>query len=400
MDVEYLKNDIPIYKIPIDSSDSIGICITFKVGSIYEEKDKRGISHLLEHMMFRSNDKYTANQVDEGLELNGGLSNAFTFFDSTSYLVETIQEGFDKSLDILYHSIINRKYRIDEFEKERLIVLSEIERYENDPESLLNFISNRALFGDSDLGDPVGGTRETILNINKEDIEDFKEKYYNPDNMIIIVEGRFSENHINKIKEYFNNIEGNSDNKKTPTIDKPRDIKLYMDNIKGQIYFSLVNRYNINDYIYLSALSDILSGGASSKLFQIFRNKYGIGYHQSLSVYTLYNNSVLSLEIPSFDKEKENILPEAIDYLINNYEDYIDQEYVNGRINRSNFIYSTKIKNNIFLRLSTEVEYILKFGKNLEEIRKEIINIEKNYIKIEKYLKELKNGKNIFIYPR
>ncbi|MGC9079574.1 MAG: M16 family metallopeptidase, partial [Nanopusillaceae archaeon] len=372
MEVEILKNEIPLYKIPIEGSNSIGILIGFKIGSIYEDKEKRGISHFLEHMMFKSNEKYSAEQIDYGLELNGGISNAFTSYDLTAYLVETVHEGFDIALDILYHAIVNKKFKENEYENEKKIILSEILRHENDPESLLNINIPKSLFGDSDLGDPIGGTKETINNINKEDIEEFKEKYYNPDNMFIIVEGKFGNYHIKKVKEYFEKIEGNSDKKKKPTIDNGKDIIIRKKEIKDQIYFSLSTYFDKDDIFYLEALQILLSGGISSKTFQIFRNKYGIGYIQTLDSWLEYDYSLFSLVIPGFDVDKENLLDEAINYFINKYEEYIDKDYVDGRIKREKFLFLTKTKNNIFKRLFGDAMYITKFEKNIEEVEKEV----------------------------
>ncbi|MGB9674919.1 MAG: M16 family metallopeptidase, partial [Nanopusillaceae archaeon] len=368
------------------------------IGSIYEEKEKRGIAHFLEHMMFRSNEKYSAEQIDYGLELNGGKANAYTAPDITAFLVETLPEGFEKVLDILYHAIINKKYREDEFEEEKKVVLSEMLRNESDPEELLNINIARSLFGDSDLGGL--GTKETINNISKEDIEEFKEKYYKPDNMAIIVEGKFNDYHIKKIKEYFEKLEGKSDKKKNPTIDNGEDIIIKKKEIKDQIYFALSTYFDINDIFYLRALESILSGGFSSKVFQIFRNKYGMGYHQLLESWPIYKYSILSLLIPGFDVDKEKLLDEAINYFIDKYEEYIDKEYIEGRIKRKKFKFLTEVKNNVFRRLYEESYYIVKFGKTLEEIENEEEKImREKYLELGKYLKELKNGKKVIIYP-
>ncbi|BFI73672.1 peptidase M16 [Nanoarchaeota archaeon] len=400
MEVEYLKNDVPLYKIYLDNVNSIGIGIGFNIGSIYEEKDKRGISHFLEHMMFKSNEKYTAEQIDYGLELNGGISNAYTSYDITGYIVETIPEGFNKVLDILYYAIINKKYKQEEFENEKKVVMSEILRYENDPESLLHLYLGKSLFGDSDIGDPIGGTKDTIININKEDIEEFKEKYYNPDNMIILLEGKFNDDHVKLVKEYFEKMEGNSNKKKEPSVSDGKDIIIKKDGIRDQIYYSLSTNFNEEDLINLEALSSILSGGVSSKVFQIFRNKYGIGYSVYLFTTLIYKYSILSLMIPGFDKDKENMLNDAINYFIDKYNEYIDKEYIDGRIRREKFLYLTKTKDNIFRRLFEDIEYIIKFGKSIDDIEKEVEEIIKNnYIDLEKYLKKLYNGKKVIIYP-
>lgn len=401
MEVEKLDNGITLYKIPNNNARTIGIGIGVEIGSIYENKDMRGISHLLEHMSFKTNYKYSSEQINYGLELNGGISNAFTSETLTGYLLEVLPEGFEKTLDILFTIYNNKKYRLDEFEKEKKVVLSEIERYENDPESYLEINIPKSIYGESDYGDPIGGYRHTIININKEDIERFKEDYYNPDNTFIIIEGNFSDKHIKLVKEYFRKLDGSSKKKKNPSKDIGKDIIIDMDT-RNQIYFAINRSYNIDNIYSIDSLSLILSGGISSKIFQIFRNKHGIGYHIKLEIeYTFKDELIFSLVIPGFEKEKEKEVEKAINDLIESYSK-IEKEYVEGRILREDFIFKTKIENNIFSRLYRDLYLIHLLNINVDEYHKRLIEFTKqNYSELLEYLVKLfEDGKKVIIYPK
>ncbi|MEM0476358.1 MAG: pitrilysin family protein [Candidatus Aenigmatarchaeota archaeon] len=391
-----LDNNLKIYTVKTDNKN-IGIGIGVNVGSIYEEIP--GISHFLEHMMFKSNEKYSSQQIDEGLELSGAISNAFTSTCLTFYFVETIPHGFNKIIDILFSMFSNEKFKEEEFEKEKKVILSEIERNENNPEDKLISSIPNSLFGNSDYGRSIIGNRESIESITKIDLEEFKEKYYSANNMFILLEGNFNKKHIDLVIKYFSKLENKNVKLKKPTKSKGKDIYLNL-HTQNQIYFALNRNYKIEEFFDLEALSSILSGGISSKLFQIFRSKYGIGYVQQLENTYIYPDEIIfSLLIPGFEKEKEKLLKKAISEIINNYSEYINGKYVNGRIKRQKLVFE-KIKNNLFKKIYYDALLIKLFDISFEQFEKIIFTKMKNYEKLEKYLKSLEKGNRVIIYPK
>ncbi|MEM5820713.1 MAG: pitrilysin family protein [Candidatus Aenigmatarchaeota archaeon] len=378
---ETLDNGIILYKIKKPEAKTIGISINVKIGSIYEDKDKRGISHFLEHMMFKSNKKYSAQQISMGLELNGGIANAFTSTFLTSYFAEVIPQGFENVIDILFSMFENEKFDQTEFEKEKKVVLSEIERYENNPEELMDRLIPKAVFGSSDYGDPVGGYRETVESISKEDLEEFKAKYYASNNMFIILEGNFSQKHINLVKKYFSKLDEGKINKKKPTISKGEDI-IKEANTKNQIYFSM--NYEIKfskDNFHLPiAFSEIISGGLSSLLFNVIREKYGIGYSLYFEPTYIYEDRmIISLAIPGFEKEKEKLLDNALKDLSEEINSKNFSQYVEKRKKRV-LLKFKKLENNIFERLRKEPFLIFVCEETFENLYKKIINIDSEEI--------------------
>jgi predicted Zn-dependent peptidase len=386
-----LDNGIKLYIIK-KKEKNIKLAIGVKIGSIYE--DIPGISHFLEHMMFKSNKKYSAKEIDEGLELSGAISNAFTSTFLTCYISEVIPKGFKKVVDIFSSMFENEKFDEKEFLNEKKVVLSEMERIENDPEEKLDLLIPQSIYGNSDYGRSIVGNRESIESIEKNDLEEFKAKYYVSKNMFIVVEGNLNRDQIKFLEKKFSSIAEGKVKHKKPSKGKGKDIEERM-NTRNQIYFALSNRIKIKKFFEAEALSYLLSGGISSKTFQIFRNKYGIGYHIDLDISYIYPDEfILSLLIPGFEKEKEKYLDDAIEDFLNVK---LEKEYFEGRKRRTEIVLEKKesdIKSILYLS-----NLIAIFEKDFDFYKKKIIEEICNK-KILKNLEKLKNGKRVYILPK
>jgi len=394
---EILDNGLTIYSLEIPDAKTIGIGVGVKIGSIYEPKDKRGISHFLEHMMFKSNHKYTAKQICEGLELNGGVANAFTNTFLTGYIVEVVPEGFPKVLDILYSMFENKKYKEDEFSNEKKVVISELERYENDPESRLYEMIPKSVFGESDYGDPVGGYRETVESITKEELEDYKARYYVPSNMFVLIEGNFNDKHLALVKEYFSKLEDREISKKKPSKGNGSDIVQQMDT-KNQIYFALNFKVPIDNFMLAKAFAMFVSGGTSSLVFQTIREKYGIGYSVFFTPSYVYEDYIIyTLGVPGFEKDKEDLLYKAIDELFEKILTENLDEYYEGRKRKAKLLYE-KRRTDLYGRLKSDLKYLALFEKTYDDVYKESQQYSLEDFRM--FLKGLKDGKVVKIVPK
>ena len=170
-----LDNGARLYLDPVPREETVALAVGFLAGSAIEPAEKRGLAHLTEHMLFRSNERYTSIDIDRLFELNGGEANAYTSRDVIAIVYESIPESFERLLDVLYWMLHGRRIDPDEFEREKSVVLQEIGEAESNPREKIYDLAFLALYGHSDLGDPVHGYRETVSSIDARDIVWFKE---------------------------------------------------------------------------------------------------------------------------------------------------------------------------------------------------------------------------------
>ncbi|RLE78214.1 MAG: hypothetical protein DRJ52_10750 [Thermoprotei archaeon] len=279
MEVRVLDNGLKIF---IDKrlADTIAIAIAIGIGSLYEEPDKRGITHLVEHMLFKSNRKYTAKEISSIIEFSGGEANAFTSQDSLIIAVEVLPEVVDKAVDILYHMYINEKFLEDEFENEKQVVITEAKKYINNPEEWISYLGLIALFGKSDYGDPCPGYPETLENIGIREAEEFKQKYFTADNTVIVLAGDISDESLRTVSEYFGSLPEGRVKKKKPTVGGCRKIVERREGI-DQAYLSYAMKtpgFSPLDYIVLDYLIFNLADGCTSLLYTTLREERGLCY--------------------------------------------------------------------------------------------------------------------------
>ena len=402
VDYEILDNGIKLYKVPF-RNENIAIGILVNIGSIHEDKEYRGISHLLEHMMFQSNKKYNKDQIDLLFEESGAIHNAMTFYNCTLYFAAVMKEGFENIVDLFYWMFENDKYDNNEFEKEKNVVKTEITMREEDPRIFLEDNLSKSVYGDSDYGDPIEGYIETVNNITKDILEEFKYKYYSPKNISIFLEGNISDKDVEIVKKYFSRLEGRDIKLKNPSKGEGRDIIVKLKDIQ-QIYYSINLNSDIKNIILIDALTQFYNLGTSSKIFQIFRNKHGIGYAPSLSITNFYDDEIIySLIIPGFQIDKEKILDNAIEEFLDDLKN-IDDKYRKARSNIHKFRYNLK-KENILERIRIDPWLIkilnIDYDQYFNKVYNILSNIDKYFIEENgKYIYDLfEKGKKVIIYP-
>jgi len=353
--------------------------------------------------MFQSNKKYNKNLIHLLFEESGSIHNAITYYNYTLYFAAVTKEGFENIVDLFYWMFENDKYDNNEFENEKNVVKTEIMMREDDPIVNLNDNLSKSVYGDSDYGDPIGGYIETINNITKDKLEEFKYKYYSPKNISIFLEGNISDKDVEIVKRYFSRLEGDNVKLKNPSKGKGEDIIIKMKNIQ-QIYYSINMNSDIKNIILIDALTKFYNLGASSKIFEIFRNKHGIGYSPSLSLSNFYDDEIIySLIIPGFQIDKEKIIDNAIREFLDNLKN-IDDKYRRARSNIYKFNYNLR-KENILKRIETD-PYLIKilnmdYDQYFNKVYSLLSNIDRDFIEEnEKYIYDLfERGKKVIIYP-
>ena len=268
-----LENGMQIVVIPMDNdSGVITTDIYYKVGSRNEVMGKSGMAHMLEHLSFKSTDKLKEGEFDTIVKSRGGVNNAATGFDKTHYYIKTASKNLSMTLDLFAELMQNLKLTDKEFQKERDVVAEERRlRTDNNPMGYLYF----RLFNTHFTYHPYHwlpiGFMEDILTWKIEDIRDFYQRYYQPNNAILIVAGDINQTQVfEEAKKYFGNIKNKHEIPEViavePKIDGAKRAILQKESNKVDtlaIAYAIPN-YAHEDQVALSAISHILSSGKSS----------------------------------------------------------------------------------------------------------------------------------------
>lgn len=277
-----LNNGLRVVTEYIEHVNSISVGIMVQNGSRNESKDVNGISHFIEHMFFKGTDKRNAKEIVQEIENIGGQINAYTSKETTCYYIKALNTHVDLCLDVISDMILNSKFDEEEIEKEKGVVIEEINMSQDNPEDVLDEIHSEAIFGDNSLSYPILGTPDRIKSFNRKKIKDYIRTHYTPYNSVLSICGKFDEKELRKlIEEYFG--KWSKDDIYNPTYESitlKHDSK-YTEKQIEQVHINL----GLNGLPYaddksysLVLLNNIFGGGASSILFQKVREELGLCY--------------------------------------------------------------------------------------------------------------------------
>ncbi len=288
-----LDNGATIVMQKMNNFRSVAIGIFVRNGSINEDKSNNGISHFIEHMLFKGTKTRTAKDIAEQMDNIGGQLNAFTSKEYTCYYARVLDEHTDLALDMLLDMLINSKFDEEDIIKEAKVILEEIDMYEDSPDDIVFSKLHQKIWKDSVIGQTVLGTKENISKFKQEDFLSYIKEKYVGENIIISIAGNFDKNKIlEKTKPSLLSLARGKRNNaldinygyKKSNIAIPKDIE--------QLHLCLAfNGISLNSpYNYsMSLFNTIFGGGLSSILFQKVREEYGLAY----SIYS-YNASYLA----------------------------------------------------------------------------------------------------------
>ncbi|MBI5184380.1 MAG: insulinase family protein [Nitrospinae bacterium] len=277
-----LENGIRLLteKIPYLNSVSLGIWVN--VGSRHEAREKNGISHFLEHLIFKGTEKRTAMRIAMEMDSIGGQFNAQTSYEYTCFYAKTLDYHVDLAVDLLTDIVHSFVVRDEEMEKERLVIFEEIKMVKDSPSSYIQELFMEKIYQTNHLGLPIAGSVETVSKITRQDILDhFHENYFNPDEIIIAAAGNIEHEEIKAIfSKSLRKFEGR---RKKNILAAPEFsvVNYHHDKDYGQVNFSLgvkgVDKMDERRYC-LFILENILGGSMSSRLFQKIREQHGLVY--------------------------------------------------------------------------------------------------------------------------
>ncbi|BBM57953.1 peptidase M16 domain-containing protein [Leptotrichia trevisanii] len=292
--IEKIRTDSGI-EVIFDRLESISTCsvgVFVKTGSRDESDTEEGISHVLEHMIFKGTPTRNYFEISDEIDYLGANVNAHTTKEETVFYINALTQFLGKSVDILFDIVTNSTIDEKELEKEKDVIVEEIKMYKDSPDDLV-FEMNYADSINGQYGKPIIGTEASVKGFTADEIRKYYKERYTKDNILIVVSGNFDKEEIlQKIDEYFGKLADTKVNRREKIDFSFNSGKKTVSKEINQVNICISHQsedYNSKNKIYTDILANVIGGSMSSRLFQEIREKNGLAY----SVYT-YNQYYLS----------------------------------------------------------------------------------------------------------
>lgn len=284
-----LENGLRVVAESMAHMESVAIGVWIRAGGRYENPGNSGISHFLEHLLFKGTKKRDTMAIKQEIEGRGGSFNGFTSEEHTCYLVKLLSKDAELGVDILSDMVLHPKLDESEVKKEKDVITEEINMYKDIPAHYVHEILAEMMWPDQPLGMPLAGTPESVKSIDREAIVSYKESYYNPRNMFVIAAGQIKGSDLlDKAQRYLGASKGKSISRFEKVMlaqHKPLCRIKAKDTEQTHIALGIhgLDRFHPDKYIS-SILNIILGANMSSRLFHIVRDEMALCYEISSSV--------------------------------------------------------------------------------------------------------------------
>lgn len=277
-----LENGVRIVteRVPYLQSVSVGIWV--RTGSRFEQPGVNGICHFIEHMLFKGTERRSAFDIAKEIDSVGGVMNAFTSKELTSFYCKVLHENLELAVDLLSDIYLNSSFPEDEIEREKQVVLQEIYQLEDSPEDLIHEILGMRFWSNDPLGQPILGTEQTVDALSRDTIVGFKRDHYTPQDTLVCAAGNLEHDRfvdlvsdeVGKLSRAFSRVarSGLSDGRTAHVVAKDLE--------QVHVCVATAAPSAVDDKRHAAyILNAILGGGMSSKLFQEVREKRGLAYN-------------------------------------------------------------------------------------------------------------------------
>ena len=382
-----LENGLTIIgeEIPYVKSISLGVWIN--AGSRIEDEEISGVSHFIEHMLFKGTRNRISKQIASEIDNLGGQINAFTSKECTCYYVKLLDSHIDIGIDVLSDMILNSKFNEDDLDKERSVIIEELKMYEDSPEDLAYDLLTENIYKHDPLGMNIIGTEESLKRLNREKLLDYFNKYYVPNNSVIAISGNFNfDEIINKIEEKFKvwkkrdvNVDIKKAEFKSCFLTKNKDIE----QVNLAMSLEAVPLENDKEVYALAVINTVFGGSISSRLFQKIREEKGL-------VYSIYSSQSLYRkcgELGIFASMSNEHLKEVYESIIEEIKIMKKYYLTDQEIKES----KEQLKGSYILGLESTSSRMMSIGRALllnnkvestDDILKSIDNVDRETVKI------------------
>lgn len=276
-----LANGVRVVSETVPHVESISIGIWVGVGSRDEDRPVRGITHFIEHMLFKGTERRNARQIAEEIESRGGNLNAFTDKEYTCYYAKALAEHAEVVMDVLSDMLCHSVLDPVELEREKNVVLEEIKRYRDTPDDMIHDVFAQTVWNTHPLGRPIIGTDRTVAGLQRENLIEYIRTHYTPDRIVVAAAGNVPHEQIVILSQrYLGHLSGNTGTRRVRpphASGQSRTIRKRTE----QVHFCMGGQgYSQKDdarYV-LTIIDSVLGGSMSSRLFQEIREKRGLAY--------------------------------------------------------------------------------------------------------------------------
>lgn len=280
---EVLKNGLSIVTESMNHVRSVAVGVWIRSGSRQETAVQNGISHFIEHMLFKGTNTRSAEDIATAIDSIGGQLDAFTTREYVGFYAKVLDDYLDRAFDLLSDIVLNPTFPAEEVEKERNVIFEEISMVEDSPQELVHELFTEQFWKDHPLGRPIAGTKKSVGRLQRQHIADYFAQCYSPENMIVVAAGHLRHEKIVRLAQRsFGSLSRRRSAGLTheppaprPTVIKRNKAELEQTHIcLGTIAPSAISPDRYPTHI----LNNILGGSLSSRLFQNIRERRGLVY--------------------------------------------------------------------------------------------------------------------------
>ncbi len=306
-----LSNGLTVISEAIPTVQSISIGVWIKAGSRYETPENNGIAHFIEHLVFKGSKTRSGLQLARALEDLGGSLNAYTSKELTHFYAYALHNHLSTCVKILADLVCNPLFKETDIEKEKLVVLEEINAVKDTPDEYLYDVFQERLFPQDPIGFPILGTPETVNAFTRKQVLEFWERYYTPQNMIVSAAGRLNHQQFVKQVERYFHFSGKG---ASTTFRKPEptlNLRLKLREPFNQAHIIAGTEgvpFTSEERYAMLALNAYLGGGMSSRLFQTVRERHGLAYTVYSSIDFFSDTGIFSVYMGTDRNKQERAL--------------------------------------------------------------------------------------------
>lgn len=354
-----LSSGIRVITESMASVRSATLGIWADIGSSAESRESRGISHLVEHMLFKGTQRRTAREIAETMDSVGGNLNAFTDKEATCYYAKVIDRHVPLAIDVLSDMFLRSLLDAGELAKEQKVVLEEIKMYDDSPDELIHDLFTRAMWEGSNLGDPTIGTAESVSSITREHMGEHLKRHYGPNSVVVTAAGNVDHDaFVDLVQRSFAGfdapcrpVEPESPRARPVTLVRHKDIE------QAHLVIGAQGLSVRDDRRYVLGVMDtILGGGMSSRLFQEVREKRGLVY----SVYTYQASYRAAGLIGAYAATSPKNVRACIDVVAEEFARMRDEPVSNAELDNA----KEHIKGALTLSLESTSSRMMRLGRN------------------------------------